>query len=310
MASTGWQLQRSSDYLHNLAARVAGARPAVQPPPGAERRDRSDSVREQELELLAEAFPRLLSGFTAVYGGICLLLVALFVWLVKSWIQDFGSPCDVPLHIWVGVDLASTLLQGVNGLVAYLLFGRWDRPVARPFRAYVALISLFDFAWAAVGLHLVATSETCEATTLYASTETYLLASLMGAFLICLNGTGLFAILRFLVWNGLLAATAGAPEGTLEKLQVLGFDPERPEFQDCKECSVCLVSFDASEEIRVTGCGHAFHARCLGPWLRTRRTCPLCRADAGAASGDGGETWAPPGQEGQVYGCPAASAEP
>ena len=85
--------------------------------------------------------------------------------------------------------------------------------------------------------------------------------------------TGLFAILRFLVWNGLLAATAGAPEGTLEKLQVLGFDPERPEFQDCKECSVCLVSFDASEEIRVTGCGHAFHARCLGPWLRTRRTC-------------------------------------
>ncbi|KAL7713514.1 Anaphase-promoting complex subunit 11 [Entamoeba marina] len=52
-------------------------------------------------------------------------------------------------------------------------------------------------------------------------------------------------------------------------------------------CGICQTSFDYScpvciypgEECPpITGvCGHSFHSHCLDLWLKTNRTCPICR---------------------------------
>jgi hypothetical protein len=35
----------------------------------------------------------------------------------------------------------------------------------------------------------------------------------------------------------------------------------------------------------VTPCGHAYHPRCVAPWLEARGTCLLCPAHVGAGDG-------------------------
>ncbi|XP_020571618.1 RING-H2 finger protein ATL10-like [Phalaenopsis equestris] len=45
------------------------------------------------------------------------------------------------------------------------------------------------------------------------------------------------------------------------------------------ECSVCLLGIEEGEKVRILpGCGHGFHARCIGAWLRKRLSCPVCRS--------------------------------
>uniref|UniRef100_A0A0D9VKK4 RING-type domain-containing protein n=1 Tax=Leersia perrieri TaxID=77586 RepID=A0A0D9VKK4_9ORYZ len=54
------------------------------------------------------------------------------------------------------------------------------------------------------------------------------------------------------------------------------------------ECPVCLEAFQAGDRCRVLPrCEHGFHARCVEPWLRQSRVCPICRAEV--VAGDGGK---------------------
>lgn len=46
------------------------------------------------------------------------------------------------------------------------------------------------------------------------------------------------------------------------------------------ECSICL-SECLSTDSRTTSCKHTFHKKCIGKWLNTNPTCPLCRAVIG-----------------------------
>ncbi|KAM3198370.1 hypothetical protein ACQJBY_073489 [Aegilops geniculata] len=44
------------------------------------------------------------------------------------------------------------------------------------------------------------------------------------------------------------------------------------------ECAVCLAGLQDGEQARfLPCCGHGFHAGCIGVWLASRSTCPLCR---------------------------------
>lgn len=46
------------------------------------------------------------------------------------------------------------------------------------------------------------------------------------------------------------------------------------------DCAVCLSELEDGEKVRaLPGCGHVFHVDCVDAWLRSRTTCPVCRAE-------------------------------
>mmetsp|Transcript_40682 Transcript_40682/g.107468 ORF Transcript_40682/g.107468 Transcript_40682/m.107468 type:complete len:125 (-) Transcript_40682:21-395(-) len=91
-----------------------------------------------------------------------------------------------------------------------------------------------------------------------------------------------------------------APPDTINKLQTVTYD--RSLFGDGEgqrypaECAICLGSWEEEDVIKTTQCQHAFHEECIGNWLRTARTCALCRQDL---------TKHPGGSPATVLGSPA-----
>ncbi|XP_052825957.1 E3 ubiquitin-protein ligase RNF38 [Octopus bimaculoides] len=49
---------------------------------------------------------------------------------------------------------------------------------------------------------------------------------------------------------------------------------------DQTSCVICMCDFENRQLLRVLPCSHEFHAKCVDKWLKTNRTCPICRADA------------------------------
>ncbi|XP_022904765.1 E3 ubiquitin-protein ligase RNF38 isoform X2 [Onthophagus taurus] len=49
---------------------------------------------------------------------------------------------------------------------------------------------------------------------------------------------------------------------------------------DQTSCVVCMCDFEARQLLRVLPCSHEFHAKCVDKWLRSNRTCPICRGNA------------------------------
>ncbi|RDX77252.1 RING-H2 finger protein ATL30, partial [Mucuna pruriens] len=46
------------------------------------------------------------------------------------------------------------------------------------------------------------------------------------------------------------------------------------------ECAICLLEFEHDDMLRLlTLCCHVFHQDCIDLWLRSNKTCPVCRRD-------------------------------
>jgi len=76
------------------------------------------------------------------------------------------------------------------------------------------------------------------------------------------------------------AKPRGLSRQEIENLPSYHFNPDDVQESDQTICVVCMCDFENKQRLRVLPCNHEFHAKCVDKWLKTNRTCPICRGDA------------------------------
>ncbi|QCE13158.1 nucleolysin TIA-1/TIAR [Vigna unguiculata] len=71
--------------------------------------------------------------------------------------------------------------------------------------------------------------------------------------------------------------TQGLQQSTIDSITVYRYRKNEVLVKE-SECLVCLGEFQQEENLRLLPkCSHAFHVSCIDTWLRSHKTCPLCR---------------------------------
>lgn len=188
--------------------------------------------------------------------------------------MSYQSPCDQPLWKWLSIHVFLGVLRELSP--------SWMKPAT--LTAQVG--------WLGYGFYWLRMSKTCQATCPMLFNWVVIIVFVSAVFLtvsvlLPLLCQMLVAVLVLLLNRGMLPNNKSARPGTLDKLEVVAYDPscfstEIPEADDPRpqgECCCCTEEFDAEHQIVKTPCGHYYHKACLGDWLKLARTCPICRCD-------------------------------
>jgi hypothetical protein len=87
-----------------------------------------------------------------------------------------------------------------------------------------------------------------------------------------------------------MAALSREPAVELGRAAISGLQVYKYEKMVCSggevdQCAVCLAEIRPKEVVKqLPVCTHLFHEGCIDVWLRSHRTCPLCRSQLVEAS--------------------------
>eukprot|EP00929_Paragymnodinium_shiwhaense_P000224 TRINITY_DN100471_c0_g1_i1.p1 TRINITY_DN100471_c0_g1~~TRINITY_DN100471_c0_g1_i1.p1 ORF type:complete len:310 (+),score=52.25 TRINITY_DN100471_c0_g1_i1:169-1098(+) len=185
----------------------------------------------------------------------------------------YGLPCDQPLWRWLCGHI-------VLGMLREFCF----TPLKNAFLIAHIVWTFYGFSW-------FGAAHTCKSTNpeLFFWAEIVLIVAavfLAASTLLPLVLYLTLMILILLVNQGVISNQKAARDGTIDRLEVVLFDPglfqpaEDPDDpRPSGDCCCCTEAFDAEKPIVKTPCGHYYHKECLHDWLKLARTCPLCRLD-------------------------------
>merc|ERR1719219_3085222 len=75
------------------------------------------------------------------------------------------------------------------------------------------------------------------------------------------------------------------PKSSLKKIPTKKFQAGDKELYET--CCICLEDYLVGDKLRVLPCDHAYHIKCIDPWLlKNKRVCPQCRKKVFAAGDD------------------------
>ena len=63
----------------------------------------------------------------------------------------------------------------------------------------------------------------------------------------------------------------------VQKIPIVKFSKYR--HKDCDKCAICQFEYKNNENLRKYKCGHLYHVECSDEWLKSNKTCPICKAE-------------------------------
>lgn len=252
-------------------------------------------VRQHENEVLQAHFMRWVFCSFVVFTLIVAVGLGVQAWLLYEYVESLKK-CDAPLHIWVEVLLGLWIVRLLGTCIDRCICC-WhpdpETPEPQPLRILFKNVGLavFDFVWVVVmgltwlGLDGNGSEPACRDVNpgMVKAAKTYIYFHMASVVYVWMNIIGLRQMLRVMMRRGLLKTSSAAPPDAIENNTTF-VSLDDSDIEVIPSCPVCMEDFLKNGQgtqavVKTKACGHIFHKQCLKNWLKTAKTCPICRHD-------------------------------